>query len=120
MTMRDNGKREYRVKETWQPGAESITLEPNYPATRPEVNVDAMSSLFSKSKVFTDQKIAEGYAIRMVDAIEERGGICEYGVVKLDHPTVRFPKMTRLKPGADEWQDINDVPDRLLHRTGFI
>lgn len=120
MTNRGRGKREYRVREL-QCGGGADSIVPNPLSDAPQqVNVDAMISLFGKAKVFTDQNIARGYAMRMVDEIEEKGGICEYGVRLLHCATVRFPKWIRVKPGVDEWQDINDVPDRLLHRTGFI
>lgn len=120
VTNRGRGKREYRVRELSYSGeAESIIPEPHSTDIQ-AVDVDAMISLFAKCKVFTDQRIAEGYAMRMVDEIEARGSICEYGVKLLNCSTVRFPKWVRVKPGVDEWQEINNVPDRLLHRTGFI
>lgn len=90
VTGRGRGKREYRV--THAQAFENLDYLPNYPATNPEVHLGTMMAFFGKSSVFTDRKIAEGYAIRWREEIENEGGICEYGIVWVEYPTIRFPR----------------------------
>ena len=91
VTNRGKGKREYRVSEFQC--VENLTYQPNYPAHNPQVSWDVMKSHFGKSKVLTDRKIAEGYAMGIADHMEQCGHICEYGIVWLEFPTMRFPEI---------------------------
>lgn len=88
-TSRGRGKREYRVAHAQ--AIDNLTDEPDYPLHNPQLSEDYAVGLFGKCRVFTDQRIAEGYAIRMLEEIEQGSGVCEYGIVQLNHPTVRFP-----------------------------
>lgn len=89
-TNRGRGKREYRVVDCQC--IDNLTYEPNFPHHRPQVNLEEMISRFGKSKVFTDRKIAEGYAIAIEERVLKDYGICEYGIVWLEFPDIRFPK----------------------------
>jgi hypothetical protein len=87
-------KKEYRVTHAqaieniqWQPGDgiipgdEEIELSPMY-----------VRALFGNARVFTDRRIAEGYAQRIYDEHTEDGGVVEYGIRFLDYSHIRFPK----------------------------
>lgn len=114
VTNRGRGKREYRVKHFQC--VENLTYDPDFPQHRPEVNLDVMLSHFGKARVITDRKIAEGYAQAILDEIERNGGICEYGIVWLEFPTIRFPKEAK----QTTWEDVYATPDRVLHEMDTL
>ena len=107
VTKRNGGKKEYRV--AYFQCVENLTYRPDYPATHPQVNIDIMLSHFGDSHVFTDRKIAEGYAVRML----EEHTYCEYGIVFLEFPDVRFPRVAQQTMVP---QDEYDTPSREWHR----
>ena len=117
VTKRGHNKREYRVVECQC--VDNITFDPDYPLYNfpihaPQLNADNTISLFGKARVFTDQKIAEGYAQCLLDITIEKYGICEYGIVWLDYSAIRFPKSH--SPRAGEQQGMGETL-RALHRA---
>lgn len=123
VTNRGRGKREYRV--THCQCIDNLDYEKNFPRHNPQVNLEEMLSYFGKSKVFTDRRIAEGYAI----ALEERQlegpfGICEYGIVWLEYPTIRFPKSeydpdTEASYREEAEREFSEFQDRCWAERGF-
>ncbi len=107
VTRRDLNKKEYRVKMTWASEIEGLTIKPNHPASRPELNLARASRIFGESKVFNDRKIAEGYAMRMLDERLESGQECEFGPVWLDHSTIHFPKWIRASHDLEQWGEFH-------------
>ena len=87
------GKREYRVIHAM--AIENIYYEPYFerdlPSDKSELNWEQVRALFGQCKVFTDLRIAKGYA----ECMSESCDILEYGIVFLDHRDIRFPTLSR-------------------------
>lgn len=77
--------REYRVAHVQ--AIENAWFDPDYPASRPRLNRELVLELFGKSKVFTDLKIARGYAERILEEVV----YAEYGIRVLWYTDLPFP-----------------------------
>ena len=83
----DRGKKEYRV--THAQAIEDINYAPDFPPGRSDgLNTEYVQAKFGKSPIFTDRKIAEGYALRLQEELEWT----EYGICFLDYRHVRYPR----------------------------
>lgn len=86
------GKKEYRVAHAQAIG--NLWYEPDYPSgSREGFSREYAHLLFGESRVFTDVKLARGYAERICDEHLEYGGIVEYGIRVLDYSRFRFPRL---------------------------
>ena len=84
---RERGKKEYRVAHAQ--AIENIDYAPDYhPGGSGGLNTESVQYTFGKSPVFTDRKIAEGYAQRL----HEEQSWTEYGICFLDRLHVRYPR----------------------------
>ena len=92
-TKRGRNKKEYRVIHTQ--AIENVLLyEPDhFPGNKPRLNEHELIRYFGKARVFTDRKIAEGYAMRWLDERSSQDWITEYGIGWLEYPHVRFPRV---------------------------
>ena len=84
------GKMEYRI--THAQAIENLWYEPDFPPGDPKgLNKDDAQCTFGKSRVFTDLKLAQGYAMR----IRDEGGylVLEYGIQVLDFSHIPFPRL---------------------------
>jgi hypothetical protein len=79
------GKREYRVAHAQ--AIENLSCW-DYIDHLGNLNPEFALLLFGKCRVFTDRKLAEGYALRISDEV----GYTEYGIKFLDFTHVRFPR----------------------------
>ena len=105
---RCKGKKEYRVARA--ECIDNLTDNPDYPPHRAvQINLDATLSIFGKSRVFTDRKLAEGYAVALLDRQCENGGVCEYGIVRLNYPTIQFPKSQHRKLPEDADRVLDEL-----------
>jgi hypothetical protein len=101
------GLREYRVVHCQC--IENLTYNPDFPKGRPQVNLEDMIERFGKCTVLTDRKIAEGYAEAVLDHQLEPFGVCEYGIVWLEFPEIRFPHQSS---AAQDWVMNHEREDR--------
>lgn len=93
VTKGNRGKKEYRVSHAQ--AVENLWYEPDHPqGSRDGLNTKYAHLLFGKSRVFTDMKLARGYAERIYDEWMGDFGIVEYGITTLDFSRVRFPRMS--------------------------
>ena len=87
-------QKEYRVIHAQ--AIENITWQPDYPdymVQDSELNRSEVLAYFGNARVFTDRRIAEGYAQRIFDEVMEGFGIVEYGIVWFDEfAHIPFPK----------------------------
>lgn len=87
-------KSEYRV--ALAQAIENITYQPDYPDfldRDSELNRETVLSIFGGSRVFTDRKIAEGYAQGVYDMWTKLEGYVEYGIVIIgEYAHISFPK----------------------------
>mgnify|MGYP001587404103 CR=1 FL=1 len=98
VTKGSRGKREYRVSH--EQAIENLWYEPDHPqGSRDGINTEYAHLLFGKSRVFTDMKLAQGYAERMFDEVMSDFGVVEYGIATLDFSRVRFPRMPEESQG---------------------
>jgi hypothetical protein len=83
--------KEYRVVHAQ--AIDNITWEPDYPRGSGEkwLNRKYVLMLFGNARVFTDRRIAEGYAQRIYDEHTEDFGVVEYGICFRDYAHLRFP-----------------------------
>jgi len=91
-------KKEYRIAVV-EP-IENIELLPDYPADSTEsvLNLNQVLAFFGDSRIFTDRKVAEGYAERIHEEVIKNFGLgpTHYGIVFLDKFVhVRLPKQKR-------------------------
>lgn len=84
-------RKEYRV--THAQAIENIEYDPDYPVGSDEMlNRQHVLSYFGAARIFSDRRVAEGYAQRIYD--EE--GYVEYGIVWIDEfAHIPFPKQQR-------------------------
>lgn len=90
---RHGHKKEYRVIHAQ--AIENIFWCLNYPegAAEPVLNRDDVLSYFGEARVFTDRRVAEGYAQRIYDEWMRDVGYVEYGIVWFDEfAHIPFPK----------------------------
>ena len=85
------GKKEYRVARSEDISA--LTQNPTIPFETPVINCQAMMGIFGKSRVFTDSKIALGYAFVMQDRERKVYGVCKEDIMRLQYLSVYFPPM---------------------------
>ncbi len=100
---RSGYKKEYRVIHTQ--AIENIQYAPNYPAgsDKEVLNMENLLSYFGEATVFNDRKIAEGYAVRMVEEYGPTFESLEYGLVWIEEfAHIPFPRQKAQRPGA--WQ----------------
>lgn len=93
---RHGHKTEYRVIHAQ--AIENIMEQPDYPAAYlmmqdPELNRRKVLEYFGKARVFTDRRIAEGYAQAIYDQWMKDFGVVEYGIRWFDEfAHISFPK----------------------------
>ncbi len=84
-TKGSRGKKEYRI-------AHAQAIE-NLSDGSGGLDVECVRELFGNSRVFTDMKIAQGYAQRVYDEAERSSGdVVVYGIVALNYSHIRFPQ----------------------------
>lgn len=86
-------KKEYRVIHAQ--AIENIEWSPDYPVGSGEMllNREYVLSYFGEARVFTDRRVAEGYAQRIYDEWVKDFGYVEYGIVWFDEfAHIPFPK----------------------------
>lgn len=98
-TKRGRRGKEYRV--IYGEAIDHLYYMSDYPSSSPRLNRDATIAHFSNARVFTDRKVAEGYAIRWLESRDEQGWITEDGIRWLEHPSIRFPRVAA-PPVAEE------------------
>ena len=92
VTKGSRGKKEYRVSHAQ--AIENLSYMPDHPqGSRDGLNTEYAHMLFGKSRVFTDMKLARGYAECIYDEWMGDFGIVEYGIATLDYSRIRFPRM---------------------------
>ena len=102
------GLREYRVVHCQC--IDNLTYNPDFPKGHPQVNLEDMVGRFGKCTVLTDRKIAEGYAEALLDQeLEGSCPVCEYGIVWLEFPEIRFPYQPS---AAEQWVMSHERLDR--------
>ncbi|QQG42772.1 MAG: hypothetical protein HYW15_00965 [Candidatus Giovannonibacteria bacterium] len=95
-TKGSEGKKEYRVAHAQ--AIENLWYKPDFPKEKPELSLEYVSVLFGDCRrVFNDQKLAEGYALHILDEV----GYAEYGVQLLDFAHIRLPKFVLKKPQCE-------------------
>jgi hypothetical protein len=84
--------KEYRVVHAQ--AIDNITWQPDYPAGNgeSELNQKYVLLIFGNARVFTDRRIAEGYAQCLYDELVGDDYVVEYGTCFLDYAHIRFPK----------------------------
>ena len=110
VTGRGKVRREYRVNLLGV--IENLLVSPDFPFPNPVVHLDTMIASFGKCRVFGDRKLAKGYAIRWLEEIENKGGICEYGIKWLEYTTMRFPR--HAQPDSEGSPCLPQHPSELL------
>jgi len=104
-------KKEYRVVHTQ--AIECVTEEPNYPdfmVQDSELNRARTVDFFGKARVFSDRKVAEGYAIRLEEErVETFGSGSEYGIVWLDFAHIPFPRPQSSRRGRRSQRSLTSV-----------
>lgn len=87
-------KREYRVIHAQ--AIENVTCQPDYPGSKnrePELNRAMVLEYFGEARVFTDRRVAEGYALAVYDQWMKGLGTVEYGIRWFDEfAHIPFPK----------------------------
>lgn len=87
-------KREYRAVHAQ--AIENITYHPDYPDSpnkEPELNREMVLEYFGEARVFTDRRMAEGYAQAIYDQWMREFGVVEYGIRWFDECAhIPFPK----------------------------
>lgn len=85
-------KTEYRVIHAQ--AIENIIWQPDYPDGRkPMLNREVVLEYFWETRVFTDRRVAEGYAQAIYDDVMWNFGDVEYGIVWFDEfGQIPFPK----------------------------
>jgi hypothetical protein len=100
--------KEYRVAHAQ--AIDNIFFEPDYPRGNGEtwLNRKCVLRLFGNARVFTDRRLAEGYAQRIYDEHAEGYSAPEYGIEILDccahlrfpvNPEARDPDLRRTSVG---------------------
>ncbi|OGF64732.1 hypothetical protein A2661_01440 [Candidatus Giovannonibacteria bacterium RIFCSPHIGHO2_01_FULL_45_24] len=89
------GKKEYRVSH--EQAIENLWYEPDFPKERPELSLEYVSKIFGDCRVFNDRKLAEGYALCVLDRV----GYAEYGIQLLYFAHIRLPKFVLKKPQCE-------------------
>ena len=105
VTRGSRGKKEYRVAHAQ--AIENLFSEFS-DDPRGVLNVEYAHLLFGKSRVFTDMKLAGGYAQRIYDEWMDAFGIVEYRIVTLYYSHIRFPQASVESEESQEEEEERD------------